>query len=301
MSKNIAASIRERLLALAKERGEDFNFVLTQYAIQRLLYRLSISKFRDQFLLKGAWLFSIWSQEFHRPTRDADFLGFGDNGVDSLVAVFRDICAVSVDDGLDFDLDSLQGVEIKENTIYQGVRINGYAYLAKARIAIQLDIAFGDVVTPAAETALVPVYLDLPAPVLKVYPVYTVIAEKFQAMVALGIANSRMKDFYDIWRITSIMQLDGAVLLQAVKATFAQRDTKIGGDMPLVFSEEFKSDKNKQSQWQAFLNKSDLNAGAFVQVMNELLAFIQPVYDTAADNKDWRMVWIPDMREWVDK
>lgn len=298
MSKDIAASIRVRLLALAKQRGEDFNFVLTQYVIQRLLYRLSVSKFRDQFLLKGAWLFSIWSEETHRPTRDADFLGYGDSDVESLISTFRNICAISVDDGLVFDLDSLQGVEIKEDAIYQGVRIAGYAHLAKARIAIQLDIAFGDVVTPAAEMAQLPVYLDLPAPELKVYPVYTVIAEKFQAMVALGIANSRMKDFYDIWRIAGMMSLDGQLLSRAIKATFAQRGTMINDEAPLIFGKEFRTDKSKQSQWKAFLSKNELVGNDFDQVMIELLAFIQPVYNTIVEDKDLQLLWVPNDWEW---
>jgi len=300
VSGNTAASIRARLLVLAKDRSEDFNFILTLYAIQRLLYRLSVSEFRDQFLLKGAWLFSIWSEELHRPTKDADFLGFGDNDVDTLVNTFKSICSVPVDDGLDFDLESMKGIEIKEDAIYQGVRITGYAYLAKARIALQLDIAFGDVVTPQAETARLPVYLDLPAPELKVYPVYTVIAEKFQAMVVLGIANSRMKDFYDIWRIAGLMPIEGQLLLQAIKATFARRGTKIGGEAPLIFSEEFSTDINKQTQWNAFLKKNELKGNAFDQIMIDLLGFIQPVYNAAAENKDWRQSWKPDSREWVD-
>jgi predicted nucleotidyltransferase component of viral defense system len=211
---NVPASIRQRLLNLAKERNEDFNYVLTQYAMQRLLYRLSISEFKDRFLLKGALLFSIWNPDLHRPTRDADFLSFGTSDVDDLVATFKKICSMAsdVDDGLIFNLDTIQGMQIKEDAIFPGVRITGNSELAKARIAFQMDIGFGDVVTPKPEEALLPSYLDLPAPRLKIYPIYTVVAEKFQAMVALGMANSRMKDFLDIWLLSRQFDFDGKTL-----------------------------------------------------------------------------------------
>lgn len=301
MSKrDVAASIRGRLLNLAKEQGEDFNFILTQYAIQRVLYRLSISEFRDRFLLKGAWLFSVWSKEFHRPTRDADFLGFGDNDVEHLLATFKQICNLFVEDGLVFDTDSFRAVEIKEDAIYQGVRITGYAGLANARIAIQLDIAFGDVVTPAAEQALIPVYLDLPAPDLMVYPVYSVIAEKFQAMVALGIANSRMKDFYDIWRIAQLMELDGTILSQAIMATFKQREMALVDQLPFVLGDEFRLDAGKQKQWKAFILKyhlvDDIDFSTLVEQLTVLLA---PVYRAAANQTSWKKQWHPESWQWV--
>lgn len=299
--KNMAASIRERLLNLAKEQGEDFNFILTQYAIQRVLYRLSISEYRDRFLLKGSWLFSLWSNEFHRPTRDADFLGFGDNNVGHLLATFKKICNLSVEDGLVFDTDSFQAREIKEDVVYQGVRITGYAGLAKARIAIQLDVAFGDVVTPGAQQAVIPVYLDLPAPSLKVYPVYSVIAEKFQAMVALGIANSRMKDFYDIWRIAQILKPDGSILVQAILATFKQRKTELTDQLPFVLSDEFRLDAGKQRQWKAFVKKNRIDAeNDFVKFMERLVDFLAPVYRAATSHADWNKYWHPELWQWMD-
>lgn len=301
MNKNSAASIRARLLALAKERREDFNFVLTQYVVQRLLYRLSVSEFRDRFLLKGAWLFSIWSDELHRPTRDADFLGFDESDVETLVDTFKRICSQQADDGLVFDTDSIRGVEIKEDSIYPGVRITGYAYLAKARIAIQIDIAYGDAVTPAAETAQVPVFLDLPVPELRVYTVYTVIAEKFQAMVALGLANSRMKDFYDIWRIAQMMAIDGNILLQAIRATFKQRTTQLDGKPLFVFSEEFRLDNNKQKLWQAFLYRNKLKIAAdFAGLIEQLKGFLEPVSLVAGEKAIWDKKWSPEKSHWMD-
>jgi len=298
--KDLAASIRQRLLNLAKERSEDFNFILTQYAIQRVLYRLSIPTYRDQFLLKGAWLFSVWSKEPHRPTRDADFLGFGDNNVEHLLTTFKQICNLAVEDGLTFDMDSFEAVTIKENAIYQGVRITGYAELAKARIAIQLDVAFGDVVIPGAQQAVIPVYLDLPAPELKVYPVYSVIAEKYQAMAVLGMANSRMKDFYDIWRIAQLMQLDGSILLQAIMATFEQRETELTDQLPFVLSDEFRLDAGKQKQWKAFLQKSHLIIEIdFVVLLEQLGVFLEPVYRAAAGHATWEKQWSPKQWQWL--
>lgn len=302
MSKKSAASIRERLLNLAKDRGENFDFVLNQFAIQRLLYRLSISEYRDQFLLKGAWLFSIWTEELHRPTRDADFLGFGDNEVETLVDTFRSICSIKDDDGLVFDLDSFTGVEIKEDAVYQGVRITGYVFLTQAKIPFQVDIAYGDVVTPGPETANVPVFLNLPAPKLRVYPVYTVISEKFQAMVALGLANSRMKDFYDVWRISQMIELDGDLLVDAIRATFAQRSTELKGDKLFIFSDEFRKYDNKQKQWAAFFNKNKLNMTvAFPEMMELLQHFLLPVARAAGEGDKVSKLWLPDKYKWNDK
>jgi predicted nucleotidyltransferase component of viral defense system len=291
---NIAASIRQRLLNLAKERNEDFNYVLTQYAMQRLLYRLSISEFKDRFLLKGALLFSIWNTDLHRPTRDADFLSFGASDVDGLVATFKQICALAgdVDDGLVFDINSIQGIEIKEDAIYPGVRITGNAELAKARIPFQADIGFGDVVTPEPEEASLPSYLDLPAPKLKIYPIYTVVAEKFQAMVALGMANSRMKDFHDIWLLSCQFDFDGETLAAAIKKTFANRDTQIP-ERPMAFTDEFTKDAQKQTQWKAFIRKSKLEniPEDLSEICSSIQNFLQPVIDALLNDRQLKKVW----------
>ena len=217
---------------LARARGENFDYVLKTYLIQRLLYRLGSSTFSDRFLLKGAMLFWVWEGDAHRPTRDIDLLGFGENDIDTLIVDFREICSVEADDGLASDLGSIKGMEIKEGAFYQGVRITGKAILEKAKITFQVDIGFGDAVSPQAEMATLPSFLDLPDPQLNVYPVYTVIAEKFQAMVMLGIANSRIKDFYDLWVITSRMEIEGSLLVEAIKATFERRDTPLSGITP---------------------------------------------------------------------
>lgn len=299
MPRDVAASIRGRLLELARTRGEDFDYVLRQYVMQRLLYRLGSSDYAGQFLLKGALLFWVWNEDFHRPTRDIDLLSFGDNDVPHLIEVFHDVIGLAGDDGLVFDVASLNGIEIKEDADYSGVRLTGFAALAKARIPFQIDIGYGDAVVPEAEEAQLPSFLDLPSPRLKVYPVYGVIAEKFQAMVMLGLANSRMKDFYDIQVIARTMELDGGILSEAVKATFDQRKTSFSTESLYIFSRDFMADENKQIQWRAFLNKSDLDGeGDFLEIVSQLKYFLEPVYQAIADSREYRMKWAPDEYHW---
>ena len=298
----MAASVRQRLRDLARTRHEDFDYVLRQYVMQRLLYRLSCSDFSEQFLLKGALLFWVWNENFHRPTRDIDLLSFGDNDVPHLVDVFRQIVSVDDDDGLVFDVDSVNGIEIKEDADYPGVRLTGFVNLAKARIPFQVDIGYGDAVSPEPEEAQLPSFLDFPSPQLRVYPVYVVIAEKFQAMVMLGIANSRMKDFYDIKTIASTMELDGEILFGAIKATFERRKTNITTEALYVFSDKFKQDKDKQTQWAAFLNKNGLEKGSsYSDVVGEIQHFLEPVYQAIAEQKDYKQQWLPDTFQWKDE
>ena len=301
MVKNIAQSVRQKLLNLARERQEDFDYVMRQYVMQRLLYRLSCSEYANQFLLKGALLFWIWNEDFHRPTRDIDLLSFGDNDVTHLLDVFRQVVALDEDDGLFFDVNSLSGIEIKEDADYSGVRLTGFANLTKARIPFQIDIGYGDAVIPAAEKVELPTFLDFPSPQLKVYPVYTVIAEKFQAMVMLGEANSRMKDFYDVRVIAHTMELNGDLLSQAVKATFERRKTSITTDQLYVFSEKFTQVKDKQIQWNAFKNKNSLNIKVdFVDVVSEIHSLLESVYRSIAEKKSFTSQWLPDDFQWKE-
>lgn len=302
MAKDIAASIRQKLLNLARERQEDFDYVLRQYVMQRLLYRLSRSDYVEQFLLKGALLFWVWNEDFYRPTRDIDLLTFGDNDVPYLIDVFVQVVTVDVvDDGLVFDVDSINGIRIKEDADYSGVRVTGFANLSKARIPFQVDIGYGDIVIPAAEEAKLPTFLDLPSPQLKIYPVYGVIAEKFQAMVILGLANSRMKDFYDINVIAHTMALDGDLLSRAVKATFERRKTPISTELLYVFGGEFAQDKDKKTQWKAFLNKNNLsNKADFSETVGEICGFIEPVYQAIAEQQTFKQQWSPDEFQWKE-
>lgn len=299
MSRDIAASIRQRLLNLAKEKHENFDYVLRQYLIQRLLYRLSISNYRDQFLLKGAMLFWVWNQDIHRPTRDIDLLGFGSNDKQHLTDLFKDVIGLHEDDGLVFDTQSIRVQDIKEDAKYQGVRITGHASLDQARIPYQIDIGFGDAVTPDSENIELPSFLDLPAANIGAYPVYTVVAEKFQAMVELGIANSRLKDFFDLWMIASQFELEGDILMDAIAATFKRRETEIHLQDLTVFSDGFKLDQQKATHWKAFLNKNQLDATkSFPEVMTALEAFLLPPYSCLASKTAFSLQWSPKSWYW---
>jgi len=212
MSRNVAASVRQRLRNLARQRGVDFQYLLVRYGMERLLYRFSRSEACDHFVLKGAALFSLWTDQPHRATRDIDLLGHGDNSIEHLEEVFRQICEVTVeDDGLTFFPDSVRGQVISPHDEYEGVRLTLTALLEKARIPLQVDIGFGDTVTPEPTVVEYPVLLDLPPPVLRAYSRETVVAEKFQAMVSLGMGNSRMKDFFDLWRYAMICRVSKVI------------------------------------------------------------------------------------------
>ncbi|MCB9737701.1 MAG: nucleotidyl transferase AbiEii/AbiGii toxin family protein [Deltaproteobacteria bacterium] len=294
--KNLPASVRARLLNLAKERREDFTGLLTRYALERFMYRLATSQHAGRFVLKGATLFAIWSDQPHRATRDLDLLGFGANDVPTLVEVFRQVCRQEVQpDGLVFDADSVKGGLIREDRIYEGVRVTLTATLARARIAVQVDVGFGDSVFPAAVSIEVPVLLDFPAPVLNAYAKETVVAEKLQAMVALGIVNSRMKDFYDIWVLARDNAFDGAVLAEAVRRTFERRGSPLPTSPPVALTTEFSSDSAKVVQWRAFVRRGRLVAGepALDEVVASLARFLLPVLGLGEARVTGQRRWPP--------
>lgn len=273
MSGNLAASIRARLLNRAKAKKEDFNLILTRYGLERLLYRLSVSPHAERFLLKGALLFSLWYDQPHRPTRDADLLAFGTDNIDAMVVAFREICSLSVDDGLVFDIDGIKGGEIRKAAGYTGIRIDVRAQLDGANISLQVDIGFGDAVTPGPEDVSYPVLLDdLPAPALKAYPKYTVVAEKVHAICLLGMANTRLKDYFDLDVLLSEGVLDQAQLKDAVEATFARRKLDVPSDWPVGLTDTFASDAGKQKQWAAFLKKNRLQTAALPEVVGRIRA-----------------------------
>ena len=249
---NVGASVRQRLLNLAHAGGQPMELLLTRFALERLLYRLSLSPHRERFVLKGAMLLATWFDEPHRATRDVDLLGFGDAAEDALLGTFREIMAVEVDDGVSFDLKGLRIEAIREEVEYGGSRLRTTAALAGARIPITVDIGFGDAVEPGVEDIDLPVLLDMPSPHLRAYPPETVIAEKFHAMVVLGRANSRMKDYYDVWMLMSTFALDPDRLRKAVVATFARRNTAVPALIPDGLSDAFAADPAKQRQWVAF-------------------------------------------------
>lgn len=291
---NIAASVRQRLLDLARKRGADFQLILIQYAVERLLYRFSRSAYKERFILKGAMLFSVWSKEPFRATRDLDLLGKGDNTVSAMTKLFGEICKPADDrDGLEFPSDKIKGAEIRDAQEYRGVRLNFEARLAGARIPVQVDIGFGDAITPAAEMVDYPVLLDHPAPRLLAYPRETVVAEKFQAMVERGMANSRMKDFFDIWVLALMFEFDGSRLAPGIRATFEQRRTPIPVAPPLALTEEFYADPGKQVQWGAFLRKGRLKMQErdFSKVVSILRDFLMPPAVAAAESRKFSQRW----------
>jgi len=281
---NPAASIRQRLLNISREQKVDFNRILTDYGLQRLLYRLSVSPYRDEFVLKGAMLFSYWSGDAFRATKDADFLKSGEASMDYLREVFTNLCNQSVepDDGLIFDPASVSAEEIREEDAYGGIRITMTAKLSGARISIQADIGIGDVITPAAQEIEYPVLLDMPAPKLKAYPVETVIAEKFEAMVHLGFANSRMKDFYDIWALSKFMKPDCDTLAMAIANTFRRRGTALPSDTPVALTGEFSRDDMKQKQWAAFIRRAAVGNSAKA-TLHETVEEIRPMLMSMVD------------------
>lgn len=290
---NTAASVRARLLNRARSEGTDFNLLLTRFALERLLYRLSLSPHAERFLLKGALLFDLWFDVPHRPTRDADFLGFGDADSETLRSTFREISGLEVeDDGIEFDPDSVEASEIRAGADYPGVRVTLLGFLSSARCTVQIDVGFGDAVTPAAETTQYPVLLDtLPEPVLRTCPVYTVVAEKFQALVALGIANIRMKDYFDLWVICRNLSLDGELLRQAITATFARRQTAVPAQPPFGLTDDFASDAQKRTQWRAFLRKNQLDAPDLAAVVRDLRDFLMRAAEAAAEGQPFPFVW----------
>jgi len=254
---NIGASVRARLLRLARERGEDFQLLVTSYANERLLYRLAVSSHASRFVLKGAALFTLWTGKPHRATRDLDLLGFGDPSEAHVRSVFADVLALYVgDDGVKFDSGSLQVGPIREEQEYGGVRVVVIAQVTSARVRLQIDVGFGDAITPNAVAVDFPPLLDFPAPRLLAYPRETVVAEKLEAMVQLGLASSRMKDFYDLVVLSRMFEFDGDLLVRAVRATFERRGTPLPMDLPLALTPAFATDRIKTTQWTGFVRKS---------------------------------------------
>ena len=277
--KNVGASVRARLTRRASERKENVQLALTRFAIERLLYRLSLSPHRDQFVLKGAMLFSLWTPTPYRATGDLDLLGYGDAAPERIAAVFREICGFDVeDDGVVFKPDTLRAEPARAEDEYSGVRITMTAEIAGARLPIQIDIGFGDAVIPAVQDIDYPSLLDMPAPRLQAYPPETVVAEKFQALVALGMLNSRMKDFFDLWAISETFSFDGGVLADAIAATFERRHTDIPTDTPVALTPAFAEDAAKQAQWRGFLRRTAIAIapGPFAELQDNVAAFVLP-------------------------
>jgi hypothetical protein len=291
--KDLARSIRQRLQNKAQATGRPFQEIFQYFVMERFLYRVCNSRHADKFVLKGALMFTAWQAVEFRPTRDIDFLGRMGNDRDQIAAVIREICAVdSEPDGLRFDADSLEANVIKEDADYEGVRVTFLAYLDNARFAMQIDVGFGDVTIPDPSMTDYPTLLELPAPRLMGYSRETAVAEKFEAMTQLGMLNSRMKDYFDLWSLSRQFDFDGATLARSIEATFHHRGTTVTS-MPTALSRAFATDATKQTQWAAFVRKTRLSdaPSELSAVVETLGRFLSPVAEAIANHAIFSKRW----------
>lgn len=292
-SANLAASVRARLLNRARARGEDFNYLLTRYANERLLYRLARSPHRERFVLKGAALFDVWGDWSHRTSRDVDLLGLSDESDERIRLVFRDLAGLDVaPDGIEFEAGSVSVEPIRERQDYGGYRVKLPARLGTARLSLQVDIGFGDAVTPEIVEAEYPTLLAFPAPRLRMYPRETVVAEKFEALVRLGTANTRLKDFLDLWEMAQSFDFDGGSLASAVDATFKRRRTPLPAGTPVGLSPEFAADDQRRRQWSALVSRARGSGPVeFESAVATLRRFLLPPASAAAGGPRFARTW----------
>jgi hypothetical protein len=291
--KNTAASIHQRLLEKARQSSRPFNDILQHFAIERFIYRLSRTPNADRFILKGALMFSVWGGQLTRPTMDIDLLGRIENSLEMIIAAMREACGVNVEpDGLSFQPETITASRITEDAEYEGIRVRVRGNLGTARFSLQIDIGFGDVIIPGPIKVEYPSLLNFPSAELKGYSIETTIAEKFQAMVKLGILNSRMKDFYDIWFLSRKFDFNASTLSEAIQKTFKNRNTPVPIS-PRVFDSFFKDDTNKQVQWRAFLKKAKLTEAPelFEKTIEEIRTFLEPVITHLVKKRELLKTW----------
>lgn len=293
--KNVTASVRARLLQLSKTQNKDFNYILTKYGLERLLFRLSCSNYATKFVLKGAMLFGYWTNLPHRTTRDVDLLSFGSPDLEQLEQIFGDICDLEVpDDGITFSGEMSKAERIKEDQEYEGARLHIQGFLGRAKIHLQIDIGFGDVITPDTEDITLPTLLDgFFSPLLRAYPRDTVVAEKLEAMVDLGLGNTRLKDFFDLLFLCENFPFEGNTLCKAVQATFSRRNTEIPSGEPIALTSAFAEDDLKQQQWKAFLKKANIvhEQRNLPEVIDALKPFLLPLLDAVHQGCHWESKW----------
>ena len=293
---NVGASVRARLLRVSKERQEDFTLTLMNYGAERFLYRLANSAHRDRFVLKGAMLFAVRLGERYRPTRDLDLLGLGEPSEAAIASAVREITTTNVeDDGLVFDVDGLQVQAIREDHAHGGIRAVMQAHLVEARIHIQIDVGFGDAITPGATLLQFPTLLaGMPAPNVLAYPTETIIAEKVEAMVDLGLSNSRMKDLTDVAMAARRAPFDGAVLVVAIQATFVRRRTQLPSGEMVALSDRFVQDDRTHANWKAYVRREGLRGfDSLAQLIAELRAFLVAPLAHARSGQPFTAQWTP--------
>ena len=289
-AKDISASIKQKLLNHARKTGLDFNALLIRFAMERLLFRLSISPYSEQFYLKGAMLFVLWENSAHRPTKDLDLLFIPEHDSDELITTFQEIAAIpNIHDGIQIDTASVQAEQIREKNTYGGLRIKLICELGTIKIPLQIDVGLGDSVYPSTEISAFPSLLDFDIPRIRAYPTETVVAEKLQTMVELGMRNSRIKDYYDVYYLSQQFGFNGADLRKAIELTFQRRTTALPSTTPIGLTEAFSTEPQKQTQWNAFIRKNRLNApNDLAEIVHRIEAFVLPVLiDSNIANKVW--------------
>lgn len=281
--RNVSASVRARLLQIAKQSGQNYDLILNRYAIERLLYRLTQSRHADRFVLKGAMLLMTWFDQPYRVSRDLDLLGNVEPIPETVLEIFREIFEIEGRDGVRFDARDARIGRIREDSEFGGLRIRTKADIGGARISVSIDVAFGDATDPEPNMLDYPVLLDMPTPRLRGYAPETAVAEKFHAMVVLGRANSRMKDYFDIWMLLRSYEFEQPRLARAISATFGRRRTAIPRETPDALSPAFTNDALKQRQWDAFVKDVVLAPGSLAEVVNALEAFLMRAAEMALD------------------
>jgi hypothetical protein len=292
---NIGASVRQRLLNRARATNRPFQELLQYYAMERFLFRLSQSARSSDFVLKGGLLLHVWNAPMARATKDVDLLGHMANSLEAVGVAVASICATAVEpDGVMFVASSIQTTRIKEDADYEGVRVKFSARIDGAEVTMQLDVGFGDTVRPQTIMITYPTLLNFAAPRIAGYPRETVIAEKFHAMVYLGLQNSRMKDFYDLWLLASNFTFDGTSLADAIATTFANRKTEVEV-APIAFTEVFTQSATARTQWNAFLKRSNLrDAPVTLHDATELIStFVSPVLHAIVRDRQFVGSWQP--------
>ena len=298
-----AHSIQTKLLNYSHTHQVNHNHTLSRYAVERLMYRLSRSPHADRFVLKGAMLFVLWLDEVHRPTKDLDLMGLGEFSADSLRTIFEDVCAVVVeDDGIEFFKELIAIEEIREAEVYQGLRVRIPGSLGGIKLNVSVDIGFGDAIVPRPRKQTYPVLLNLPNPKLKTYPRETVVAEKLDAIVVLGLRNSRMKDYYDLWTMARHFEFDGSVLTSAIKATLDRRGRRLQTHQLPGLEDAFAQTPSKRTQWKAFLRRTvpdrqDVQLTATVTTIRTLLL---PILTGIITGEPFVKQWEPK-RGWTRK
>ena len=285
-AKNMSASVRARLLNMSRSTEKNFQALVIRYVVERFLARLAESEHRNRFILKGAMLYIPWKLENKRTTMDLDLLGLGSPDMENLSRIFRQICDVGIaDDGLVFDKESVTAKPIREESVYDGVRVIVRVALGAMLIRLQVDVGFGDRIVPEPQLSEFPALLTEHGPVIRLYSPETVIAEKFNAMVLLGMANSRMKDYFDIWMLSRNFTIEGAVLREAFRQTFAKRQTALPSTEPIGLSDEFASNESKLHQWQGFVRRQwkQNSLPDLTEIVAAIRDFLMPIVSAIAD------------------